>query len=230
MRGRRGNSSWEWAWAVGGLAVASAFTIYYLAGRGRGADASGRGEPSTPPPPGSAAGRQRVAVPRSSAAVQPVAAAADLSGEVLAARPRRWSVLVCLNGALLETSVSAGTRLSDYAAAVLKQLAAASDLYLVITVDDDDTEAAMQALLLSHGIMDAGLDRRKVLFTSTPLGRSSIARQLEVDLYIESDGENVKRLQGHVPNIVHVLPTASTVLKTHSNVTVTPSLRDIWNA
>eukprot|EP00736_Rhodelphis_marinus_P012290 Rmarinus@m.21014 len=93
--------------------------------------------------------------------------------------------------------------------AALKRLVRASNVYLISQVDDDDSEAHVRTCLKEAGLFDAGLDPKKVLFCSTVLGKSAIARQLDPALHIEKSPEVVLELQPYLHMLALVQSPAS---------------------
>ena len=84
------------------------------------------------------------------------------------------------------------------------------DTYLIYTVpgeldggDDESVRSRLEEILMSTGKF-AGFKKHRLLLTNTREGRVSVARQLQVELTIDSDADLVDLMQGKVPNVVCV--------------------------
>ncbi|PXF41370.1 Peroxisome biogenesis protein 22 [Gracilariopsis chorda] len=89
----------------------------------------------------------------------------------------------------------------------LKRFAKLFDLYIVVRVDDDDTERHVTDALSAVGVFEPGLlDPRKLLFCDTDTGRVSVARQLEPQLHIDETTSVITALQRFVPFVALVTP------------------------
>jgi len=86
----------------------------------------------------------------------------------------------------------------------LVKMARTYDLYIIICVDCDETETLARKSLLSCGIVEAGFNPVKLIFTDTALGRVSCVRQLEPRVHIDSGADVAYRLQRFIPRLVKV--------------------------
>lgn len=86
------------------------------------------------------------------------------------------------------------------------------DTYLMYTVPGelaggDDVSASVRASVEAFvsRVSPTGFKNHRIIYTNTREGRTSVARQLQVELTIDPDADIVDQLQGKVPNIVCVL-------------------------
>lgn len=93
------------------------------------------------------------------------------------------------------------------AASPLRSIASKVELYVVVRVDDDDMEHAVTDAFASAGLFERGLlDRRKLIFCETDIGRISVARQLEPNVHIDENVEVIGDLQRFLPMVALVSP------------------------
>ncbi|CAK9006103.1 unnamed protein product [Durusdinium trenchii] len=107
-------------------------------------------------------------------------------------------VSLCLDGLLLGTSAEPAVALSAFLA-----LCRGCEVF---TFAAEATEEETLELLSSAGAFDAGLQRHRVMFSSTLAGRGSMVRQLQPLLHLETSQEVVETLQGKVPEVRLVTP------------------------
>ncbi len=112
----------------------------------------------------------------------------------------------------------------------LQQLAQCCDLYIVAQVSSDEQERAILKSLTaaaehdststssSLSLCDCGLNRHKILFCETARGQIAIARQLEPQLFVGTDGGVTSELSRFLPNVSRVTPTCSFVSTTLSSL------------
>ncbi|XP_039134730.1 peroxisome biogenesis protein 22-like [Dioscorea cayenensis subsp. rotundata] len=90
---------------------------------------------------------------------------------------------------------------------VLLEMAKYTDVYLMETVLDDESEERVLSALDSAGLFQTGgLVKDKVLFCSTEIGRSSFVRQLESDCHIDTNLEIISQLSRFIRLLVHISP------------------------
>lgn len=87
---------------------------------------------------------------------------------------------------------------------VLSEITKYSDLYLMETVLDDESEMRVLTALENAGVFTSGLVKDKVLFCSTENGRMSFVRQLEPDWHIDSNPEISSQLARFIRQQVHI--------------------------
>ncbi|KAI3502274.1 hypothetical protein L1887_30307 [Cichorium endivia] len=87
---------------------------------------------------------------------------------------------------------------------VLLEITKYSDLYLMETVLDDESEMRVLTALENAGVFTSGLVKDKVLFCSTENGRMSFVRQLEPDWHIDSNPEISSQLARFIRQQVHI--------------------------
>jgi len=84
-----------------------------------------------------------------------------------------------------------------------------NDVFLLTQVNCVEEEREVMRLLEETGILWAGLDPAKVLFCSTVQGRTHIAKQLEVQLYIDDSFEVIDALKDFLPRLLYITPFPS---------------------
>eukprot|EP00899_Mesostigma_viride_P003100 jgi/Mesvir1/12791/Mv22842-RA.1 len=118
------------------------------------------------------------------------------------------------------------------AADQLRALSRAFEVYLIARVNSDDAERRVLAALDEKGLLlpaEGGINRHKVLFCGTDVGASSIVRQLEPQLHIDTSEERVRTLVRFVPRLLHVMsPGVAAPAGLPSNVAVAASLSVIF--
>jgi hypothetical protein len=78
---------------------------------------------------------------------------------------------------------------------LLLEISKYCDFYLMETVLDDKSEENALAALESAGLFKTGrLNKEKVLFCSSEVGRTSFVRQLESDFHIDTSLEIISQL------------------------------------
>lgn len=111
---------------------------------------------------------------------------------------------------------------------VLLELSRSCDLYLMETVEDDESEERALIALDDAGLFKAGgLVKEKVLFCSTKNGRTSFVRQLEPDWHIDSSAEIVYNLARFIRFQLHVTPAGSGI--SSSNIFTSESLENYFS-
>lgn len=106
---------------------------------------------------------------------------------------------------------------------VVKELASACDLYLLVRVLDDASQDAVLAALEAAGLLAPGVvNRHKVLFCGTDVGVVSFVRQLEPDWHIDSSAKVIDQLKRFVRHELHIAAPGESVVAT--NVVSTPTL------
>lgn len=105
------------------------------------------------------------------------------------------------------------------------------DLYFIVEVESDEAEEAVAAALKDAGLFEPGLlDRRKLLFCETDMGKASIARQIESQLHVDESTAVVNALQRFVPYVSLVTANAkSLAMPSGSNVTKFTSLASFFS-
>jgi len=104
------------------------------------------------------------------------------------------------------------------AAAVLKKLAAVCDLYLMHTCDSDAAEATVLSTLDSLELFRAGLQKHKMLFCQTAIGRAHMCRQLEAHVHIDTDWDVLKILKPHIPELYCIAASTSVTARQYSSL------------
>ncbi|KAJ0966821.1 hypothetical protein J5N97_023738 [Dioscorea zingiberensis] len=90
---------------------------------------------------------------------------------------------------------------------ILLEIAKFTDIYLMETVLDDESEERILSALESAGLFQTGgLVKDKVLFCSTDIGRSSFVRQLEADCHIDTNLEIISQLSRFIRHLLHISP------------------------
>lgn len=115
----------------------------------------------------------------------------------------------------------------------LKSIASMSELYVVIRVDDDLVEHAVTDAFAAAGLFDRGLlDRRKLIFCETDIGRVSVARQLEPNIHIDESVQVISDLQRFLSMVALVSPDANHPLSDSlgRNVAKFPSLAALYSS
>lgn len=111
---------------------------------------------------------------------------------------------------------------------VLSELTKSCDVYLMETVEDDESEERVLAALEDAGIFKLGvLVKEKVLFCSTENGRSSFVRQLEPDWHIDTSAEIVSTLSRFIRHQLLISPATASFLS--SNVYTSSSLEQYFS-
>jgi len=118
------------------------------------------------------------------------------------AHRHRPIVSICLDGILLHISQQ-GTACSIIASSVATflDLCAMAEVYTLACAADETRETEVQHALKSIGAFDAGLKPHRVMFSSTTAGRTSMVRQLQPSLHLESLETVGETLQGKVPEV-----------------------------
>ncbi|KMZ69919.1 Peroxin [Zostera marina] len=112
---------------------------------------------------------------------------------------------------------------------VLSELSRTCDLYLMETVEDDESEERVLAALQDVGVFKTGgLVREKVLFCGTENGRSSFVRQLEPDWHIDTNPVVVSNLTRFIRYQLHI-SSAVTSSVMASNVSTSSSLEKFFS-
>lgn len=94
----------------------------------------------------------------------------------------------------------------------LKKFASMFDLYVIVQVDDDAGEQAVIDAMSAAGLFDHGLmDRRKLMFCETDLGRVSVARQIDSHLHVDESVAVITDLQRFLPYVALVTANAKAV-------------------
>eukprot|EP00297_Palpitomonas_bilix_P010604 CAMPEP_0113909604 /NCGR_PEP_ID=MMETSP0780_2-20120614/26965_1 /TAXON_ID=652834 /ORGANISM="Palpitomonas bilix" /LENGTH=253 /DNA_ID=CAMNT_0000905473 /DNA_START=106 /DNA_END=867 /DNA_ORIENTATION=+ /assembly_acc=CAM_ASM_000599 len=135
--------------------------------------------------------------------------------------PSRCRITLSTQGILFSDAVF---NINEDTLRIVKELLAAGlDVYPITLCNSDSEEAAARSALLTSGLIEAGLLAEKLLFTSTTLGRTAIARELEVHTHIDDSEAVVEALYRFVPSIVQIDVLFEKQPKA-SNVTVLPAL------
>ncbi|CAA6673415.1 unnamed protein product [Spirodela intermedia] len=93
---------------------------------------------------------------------------------------------------------------------VLLEIARSCDVYLMETVNDDESEERALAALKGAGLFDSGLlIKEKVLFCGTENGRSSFVRQLEPDWHIDTNPAVIHNLSRFIRFQLQIGPAAA---------------------
>ena len=133
----------------------------------------------------------------------------------LASQPTPATVLVSLNDLLIRTD---SLELIEANVRAFRNLAAnASRVYLLFTipaqlVPENNTDgqvpefvrSCVEACLETAGLFVAGIQPHRIVFTQTSVGRTSVAREMQPDLFLDSEAEVVRDLVGKVPSVSHL--------------------------
>lgn len=108
----------------------------------------------------------------------------------------------------------------------MKNFASMFDLYFIVEVESDEAEEQITKALSDAGLFEQGfLDKRKLLFCETDMGKASIARQVESQLHVDESVAVINALQRFVPYVSLVTSSAkSLAMPSGSNVTKFTSL------
>mmetsp|Transcript_35818 Transcript_35818/g.82212 ORF Transcript_35818/g.82212 Transcript_35818/m.82212 type:complete len:185 (+) Transcript_35818:50-604(+) len=112
-------------------------------------------------------------------------------------RYRRRKVSAYLDASLLQAEANSAAQ----AVSSFIQLCASCEVFALAVAEDDAREREILKLLESVGAFDAGLQRHRVMFSSTDAGRASMVRQLQPAVHIEADSEIAAALEGKVPEV-----------------------------
>eukprot|EP00301_Raphidiophrys_heterophryoidea_P015786 c24631_g1_i1.p1 GENE.c24631_g1_i1~~c24631_g1_i1.p1 ORF type:complete len:209 (+),score=38.87 c24631_g1_i1:60-629(+) len=94
----------------------------------------------------------------------------------------------------------------------VKLVSKKTDVFLITLVASDEDEAAVLRALENAGMFDQGnVDKIKCVFCSTVPGRSSIVRQLEPHIHIDTDIDLVVGLSPHIRKMVLIGETSRTL-------------------
>ncbi|KAJ9549129.1 hypothetical protein OSB04_021672 [Centaurea solstitialis] len=198
-------------WAIAGLAVAVIFTWRAL----RTPNGSGRRQPKRRPPTPRTSGfdshPNEDVLPsavgssskdsRAQSAMDEFVQPANLTlGQIVRHKLSDGRKVTCrLLGVILEESTAEELQQNQATVRssvleILSEITKYSDLYLMETVLDDESEKKVLTALENAGIFSGGLVKDKVLFCSTEIGRMSFVRQLEPDWHIDSNPEITSQL------------------------------------
>lgn len=122
---------------------------------------------------------------------------------------------------ILRSSIRAG----------LKRLAKLFDVYFIVRIDNDEAEGEVMNALTEAGMFESNLlDKRKVLFCETDVGRVSVARQLEPHLHIDETLDVIVGLQRFVHFVALVTNDVKCITEPlGSNVAKFPSLASFFS-
>ncbi len=98
---------------------------------------------------------------------------------------------------------------------VLKKFANLFELYLVVRVDNDESEDKISASFRNADV--TGFDIRKLVFCDTVDGRVSIVRQIEPHLHIDETESVVTKLQRFIKHVAIVSEAPVTVPSSSSS-------------
>mmetsp|Transcript_41072 Transcript_41072/g.108502 ORF Transcript_41072/g.108502 Transcript_41072/m.108502 type:complete len:193 (-) Transcript_41072:65-643(-) len=110
---------------------------------------------------------------------------------------RRPCVSLCLDGTLLDSS---GVAVAEAVGPFL-ELCAAAELFVVGLATTDAREEEVKTALESVGAFNAGLQRHRVMFSSTLEGRGSMVRQLQPALHLETEQSVASALTGKISEV-----------------------------
>jgi len=78
------------------------------------------------------------------------------------------------------------------------------ELFLITQVSSDQEEAYFAGLIQESGLVQHGLDPRKILFCSTSEGRRHMVRQLDPLLHIDANPTVIQELQPHISELIWI--------------------------
>eukprot|EP01095_Lingulamoeba_sp_RSL-Kostka_P003436 TRINITY_DN14410_c0_g1_i1.p1 TRINITY_DN14410_c0_g1~~TRINITY_DN14410_c0_g1_i1.p1 ORF type:complete len:246 (-),score=48.09 TRINITY_DN14410_c0_g1_i1:250-987(-) len=126
-------------------------------------------------------------------------------------------VLLSLNKYIEKDNYSATWKFREgleiAALSILTHFAFYSDLYIITQCQKDKDEKEITQLLKKNNIVKSGLNKHKILFCSTTLGKAHIARQLGVNLLADNDLEVLEKSKNHIQNLVHVVDENDAVVQ-----------------
>ncbi|CBZ50848.1 conserved hypothetical protein [Neospora caninum Liverpool] len=109
---------------------------------------------------------------------------------------------ICLNEILLKRSPGGKFVMEEAAIAPFLSLCSWSKLFVFAQVNSDEEEQQVLDELEGIQAFDRGLQRHRVMFSSTRNGRASMVRQLQPLTHIDADDFIAVTLEGKVPNVV----------------------------
>jgi hypothetical protein len=113
-------------------------------------------------------------------------------------------------GVLLDNFSAAGlSKLADGALEALRALTEHTELYLITSgIDSDTDESTLRAALETAGVLALpGFDARRILVCSTTAGRSAMCRQIEPALHIDTASDIALLLAPHLQHVALVSPS-----------------------
>ncbi|EPT27633.1 putative transmembrane protein [Toxoplasma gondii TgCatPRC2] len=112
---------------------------------------------------------------------------------------------ICLNEILLKKSAD-GDKFVTVDAAIdpFLSLCSWSKLFVFVQVNTDEEEQQVLDELEKLQAFERGLQRHRVMFSSTRNGRASMVRQLQPLTHIDADDFIAVTLEGKVPNVVYL--------------------------
>ncbi|KIZ05701.1 hypothetical protein MNEG_2263 [Monoraphidium neglectum] len=159
------------------------------------------------PAPKRAPGAQ--AAPAARGGAHPAAARSPLAAAVRAHLAGVKRVTLSAPGVLLEqweaSELSEAASARAEAAAVLREIARAADVYLIAHVPDDLAAAILAGALEAAGVVGHGpgqVPPQRLLLCGTADGKVSVVRQLEPELHIDASARTVGDLSRFVPQLL----------------------------
>lgn len=110
----------------------------------------------------------------------------------------------------------------------VKQLASLCDVYLITVVKDDEDEDKARAALQTF--VNVGVNASKLLFCSTATGKSSMVRQLEPTMHIDTDKSILDGLQRYIARLVFVSQDGAGEVSQPHNMYTTSSLQTFFHS
>jgi len=132
------------------------------------------------------------------------------------------SKVTCSTIGVIFESNQSPIRLIPEAIPILIDLVQRSDLYLITRCNSDAIEREVLKVLEDAKLFENGLNRHKVLFCETSLGKGSIVRQLDPKLHIDDELNILTSLIPYIPKLA--LINAATIQPQQSNIILAPSL------
>lgn len=211
-------------WAIAGFAVAVIFTWRVLRKPQR------RSQPKSQPPTPSTSGSNSADFKALSGVDESFRPANATLGQIVRQRLSDGRKVTCrLLGVILEENtpeeLQKQATVKSSVLEVLLEITKYSDLYLMETVLDDESEKNVLSALENAGIFTSGLVKEKVLFCSTENGRMSFVRQLEPDWHIDSNPEITSQLTRFIKHQLHISTNTERIA---SNVSMSSSLEQFF--
>ncbi|KAJ8908075.1 hypothetical protein NDN08_008170 [Rhodosorus marinus] len=112
--------------------------------------------------------------------------------------------------------------------ASFSKLVSRFDVFIIVRVDDDESEEKVHEAFKASGLFQHGLNPLKIIFCETPVGRVSSVRQLEPHLHVDCDLVIVSELQRFIRKLLYVNVEGSGSSSIGSNVMECTSLDKLF--
>jgi len=105
------------------------------------------------------------------------------------------------DGASSSGEALAPVEIQDAAVAPFLEICSKCDVFAFALASDDQREAAVRQVLEQIGAFDSGLQRHRLMFSSSDTGRASMVRQLQPAIHFELMPVVAESLAGKVPEL-----------------------------